>query len=102
MHRLGDRTVTPDWGYPQFSGIPRHVGMAPLDPRQKRAVGAEPRRGVEIPPARQHSPRPARLDVQRDDAVPGFAAARVVFSNTDDPPALGVPDVVGITKILGG
>ena len=35
-------------GDPEFRAVPRHLRMPPREPGQLRAVGAEPRRGVEI------------------------------------------------------
>ena len=104
------RTGTPgapaavEIGHVELGAVPRHVGMAPLQPRQAPAVGAERRVRVEVGALGQHDTRRGLRAVERDgdDCGRGLGVAPgVVLADADQARAERVDHALRVEVALG-
>src|SRR5262245_49824040 len=87
-----------DGGNPQFSAVPRHLGLPPGQPAEARAVVIQSRRGVEVITGGDHVTR-VRIAVERNgdervDRLVSFVC--VLLAHTDEAPPALVDGRVGI------
>ena len=101
--RRPDPAVRADVRGPQLGAVPGHVGMAPRQPRQTRAVGTEARARIEIVTRGDHRDRRRRtVQRQADQRVDRLAIRYgVIFPHADQPPARGVGGVVRVAEPAG-
>ncbi len=98
--------VVVDGAEPQLGAVPRHVGVIPLQPAQRPAVGAGPGRGHEVGAADQHGGLggPGGEGLQGHDLIGHLGPAvgdPVALAHGDDPPAVGGDDAVGVPVAVG-
>src|SRR6187402_974308 len=74
-------------GHPELGAVPRHLGVAPADPRQRRTIRAEARRRVEIVALGQHVPgAAAAVERYGHEGVHALATlGGVIFAHADQP-----------------
>jgi hypothetical protein len=102
-YRILDGAVGRERADPQLGRVPRHVGVVPGEPTERRAVGADARRGVELVSLDEHAARRGiAVDVERDDGVDVLRALdeALVFPHAQDAAARPVELVVGEAQIL--
>src|SRR5262245_58451927 len=90
-----------DGGNPQFSAVPRHLGLPPGQPAEVRAVVIQSRRGVEVITGGDHVTR-VRIAVERNgdervDRLVSFVC--VILAHTDEAPPPLVDCRVGIEPL---
>ncbi len=100
--RARQRAVGGDLGQPQFGADPRHVGVVPGEPGEPRAIRRQSGRGVKIMALRQHTPRPRRARIDRDQRVVDPAVGAMLLAHADPAPPRRIEPPVGITKARAG
>ena len=101
--RRPEPAVRADLRGPQLGAVPRHVGMAPRQPRQPRAVGTEAGARIEIVTRGDHRHgRRRTVERQAHERVDGFAIRRrVILAHADQPRARGVGRVIRVAEPAG-
>ena len=108
--RLGDRLVDPagrqlgrperpvggDRRDPQPGGVPRHVGVVPLEPGEPVAGRRQARRGDEVRAADEDRRGRLAIEGNGDQLVPWLAFARMVLANREEAPPRSVEAHVGV------
>src|SRR6266850_3220943 len=87
LSRLIQRSIVRNVRNPEFGTVPRHIGMAPPEPRQARAVGIEARRRIEIVAGDDHLTGGRWTgERQTDKCRHGLAfPRRVILAHADEP-----------------
>ena len=94
--RLAQGALGVDFGEIKQRAVPGHVGVIPRQPGEPVSIGREPRRRVEIVPARKHVPGLAPIvEVHRDDGIDRLAVDRVILAHADPAVAALVDHAVG-------
>ena len=103
---FAERAMLADFGEVEHGAVPRHVGMIPSEPGEPFSVGRQPRRRVEVVPAREHAsgtlPALGRVgggEVDGDDGIDRLAGDRVILAHAEPALAARVDHAVGKTPL---
>ena len=87
--------------HPQLGAVPRHVRVVPAGPRERRAVRAEAREGVEVAARGEHARLAVAVGGQRHQLVRGLAVLAVGLAHAHDQPPVGAHAAVGVADRAG-
>src|SRR4029453_1308529 len=91
-----DCAILSDLAEVEPRAVPRHVGMIPREPSEPPSIRREPRRRIEIVPAREPVSGPAAVaEIDGDDGIDRLAVDGVILAHADPAATALIDHAVG-------